>query len=55
MEIFEKRSILFKFKAGEDFTTDIHEVFQGLKSEPNTEIGQKKTLIKVRSPDFSRA
>ena len=46
-ETFEKCSILFKVKEGEDFNhRNTRQVFRGLKSEPDTEIGQKGAFFK---------
>ena len=46
-ETFEKCSILFKVKEGEDFNRrNTRLVFRGLKSESDTEIGQKGAFFK---------
>ena len=53
-EIFEKCSISFKFKEGENLSADaslrvtggIHWVFWGLKFEPDTKIGRKGAFCK---------
>ena len=49
MESFEKRSILFKIKEGENFNrrNNTRLVFRGLKSEFDAEIGQKGTFSKA--------
>ena len=45
-EAYEKRSILFKVKEGVDFNhRNTREVFRGLKSESDAEIGQKGTFF----------
>jgi hypothetical protein len=44
---FEKCSILFKVKEGDDFNRrHTRQVFRGLKSEPDAEIGQKGACFK---------
>ena len=45
-ETFEKWSILFKFKEGENFNHRNTGVFRGLKFEPNAEIEQKGAFCK---------
>jgi hypothetical protein len=46
-ETFEKRSILFKVKEGEDFNRrNTREVFRGLNSKSDAEIGQKGAFFK---------
>ena len=47
METFEKCTILFKVKEGEDSNRrNTRQVFRGLKSESDAEIGQKGAFFK---------
>jgi len=48
IETFAKRSILFKFKEGENYNRMNTWVFRGLKFEPDVEIVQKGALCKGR-------